>query len=116
MNKKPTKVQLICYLIAKNGPMTRQALLEECARVEGKEYKPNSNKSYFTPSMMAGRRSPSAGWPPYPPDVVEKMDRNSIVAAGYVEPVGKIGNKIVYGLTAKGGLKAAEYIELTKTA
>lgn len=104
--KKPTKIQVMCYLITKNGPMTRQSLLEECARVEGKEYKPASNKSYFATSMR--------GNPHYPPAVVEKMDRNSVVAAGYVEPVGKMGNKIVYGLTAKGGLKAAEYLELTK--
>jgi hypothetical protein len=85
-----TKFQLIPYVIVKNGPMDRDQILKAVAEIEGKPYVPTSNKSYFG----ASENSIDA--------------KQSVVVRGLIVPAGKVGGKIVYNVTSKGIMAAAE--------
>lgn len=98
--KKPTKAHIICHLLATAGPMTKVDLLRLTAVMENKPYHPDSNGSYFMPCTDPagwGRRSWNG---PY---------KQSLVATGKIEVVGKQGNALVYGLTPTGQVLADEY-------
>lgn len=99
--KKPTKAHIICHLIHTHGPMTKAALLEETAHIEGKPYRPDSNGSYFTPNPGTG--------PFYGKADQERMRKSSLVASGLIKVVGKHGNTLFYGLDVMGFEKVAEY-------
>ena|SRR3990167_2570102 len=83
-----TKLDVICMVITKNGPMTKKDILREVARIEGKPFRPTSNGDYFA------SRSPRRFY--------VSANRVSLRAQGYIQIAGKKRNAIVWGLTPKG--------------
>jgi len=103
MSKKPTKAHVICHILAASGPMIREDILVAVSKVEGKPYKSGSNGSYFQPF-----NDPHSYY-----RRIYKAHRQSLVAMGLIQIVGKQGNNLVYGLTPLGASKAADYLAMT---
>lgn len=97
---KFTKAHIISHILAVRGPSTRDELLRECARIEGKVYKSTSNGSYFRTVERC-----TSGFAD-----VARARRASLVANGTIKVVAHRGRTPVYDLDARGFALAAEYL------